>query len=287
MALATLAALLAITQTAASARGAAGAGERRWGLRADRRGGVRLLRRPGELSRFLDLYYLIPPAVARGYSDTRLLRRLRRALGSRLSPAALPAHRPLHPVAAEAPPAAPGASLVARAGAAGLGRDRGRDLPPRLDPARRPSAPDQHDARAAGRDRARGRLPAAAARGSLSGTPLGPGGRGRPDPGRADAPEPGPEVDDRIASPLARVSYESPALEWQRADSSSVAARRLTPDVLHRPEQWCCDDFGYPTTMREFALILNGCTRSSATGASTWPTSSTDSTRAPRTSSPT
>ena len=259
IALATLAALLAITQTAAPravlrALASVGAGFALIALAV-----LGYYAAQGELARFLDLYYLIPPAVARGYSDTRLLRRLRRALGSRLSPAALPARRPLRPVAAEAPPAAPGASpwspervlLVSAVVAAAICH---LGSIPRADPPHLintmialPVAivlaaaylPSLLGVRSAGR---RWALAGAVALIPIALMPLSQV----------------TQVDDRIASPLARFSYESPALEWQRADPSSVAARRLTPDVLHRPEQWCCGDFGYPTTMREFALILNG-----------------------------
>lgn len=63
-------------------------------------------------------------------------------------------------------------------------------------------------------------------------------------------------VPHRIAWPAERFSYQSPALHWQRAAPDSVAASRLGP-VLHAPEQWCCTYFRYPVSMREFAWILN------------------------------
>jgi hypothetical protein len=63
-------------------------------------------------------------------------------------------------------------------------------------------------------------------------------------------------VDDRLTSPLQRFSYDSPALQWQRAAPESIAARKLGP-VLHAPVQWCCTHYRYPVSMREFAEILN------------------------------
>lgn len=63
-------------------------------------------------------------------------------------------------------------------------------------------------------------------------------------------------VGDRLAWPLERFSYQSGALQWQRADANSIAANRLGP-VLHRPGQWCCTYFRYPVSEREFAGILN------------------------------
>ena len=69
------------------------------------------------------------------------------------------------------------------------------------------------------------------------------------------------EAPDRLRSPLARFSYESPALEWQRVSPGSVAAKRLTSEVVRRPGQWCCSYFGYPTSVRDFAVILNRLNR--------------------------
>jgi hypothetical protein len=63
-------------------------------------------------------------------------------------------------------------------------------------------------------------------------------------------------VDDRLTAPLQRFAYQSPALQWQRAAPSSVAAKRLGP-VLRAPVQWCCTYYRYPVSMREFADILN------------------------------
>jgi hypothetical protein len=63
-------------------------------------------------------------------------------------------------------------------------------------------------------------------------------------------------VGDRLTAPLHRFSYQNTALEWQRADPNSIAAQRLGP-VLRRPGQWCCTYFRYPVSMREFAGILN------------------------------
>lgn len=63
-------------------------------------------------------------------------------------------------------------------------------------------------------------------------------------------------VGDRLTGPLARFDYHSPALQWQRAAPESMAARRLGP-VLQTPDQWCCTYFRYPVSMREFAQIIN------------------------------
>jgi hypothetical protein len=65
-------------------------------------------------------------------------------------------------------------------------------------------------------------------------------------------------IGNRLVWPLERASYESPAIAWQRANPNSVAAARLGP-VLHRDGQWCCSYFQlrYPVTMREFADLLN------------------------------
>jgi hypothetical protein len=63
-------------------------------------------------------------------------------------------------------------------------------------------------------------------------------------------------IGNRLSWPTERFSYQSPALQWQRADPNSIAARRLGP-MLHAPEQWCCTTFKYPVSMREFASILN------------------------------
>jgi hypothetical protein len=63
-------------------------------------------------------------------------------------------------------------------------------------------------------------------------------------------------VGNRIAWPLERFSYSEPVTAWQRADPSSVAARRLGP-VLHRDGQWCCTNYHFPVSMREFAGLLN------------------------------
>jgi hypothetical protein len=60
----------------------------------------------------------------------------------------------------------------------------------------------------------------------------------------------------RVTWPLERFSYHSQEIQWQRAAPDSVAAKRLGP-VLHEPEQWCCTYFRYPVSMREFAAILN------------------------------
>jgi hypothetical protein len=64
------------------------------------------------------------------------------------------------------------------------------------------------------------------------------------------------EIGSRAVDPLDRFSYSSPALSWQRTDPDSIAARRLGP-VVRRPGQWCCTYFRYPVSMREFAGILN------------------------------
>jgi hypothetical protein len=63
-------------------------------------------------------------------------------------------------------------------------------------------------------------------------------------------------VGNRIAWPIERFDYRSPAIDWQRANPDSVAAARLG-DVLHTPQQWCCTRFRYPVSMREFAGMLN------------------------------
>ena len=258
MALATLAALLAITQTAAP----------RAVLRAlvSVGGGFVLIAlavfgyyaAQGELARFLDLYYLIPPAVARGYSDTVFYDGFDGLWGPayHLLPFLLIALctlslLKLHPLRLARPWSPERVLLVSAVIAAAICH---LGSIPRADPPHLintmialPVAivlaaaylPSLLGVRSAGR---RWALAGAVALIPVALMPLSQV----------------TQVDDRIASPLARFSYESPALEWQRADPYSVAARRLTPDVLHRPEQWCCGDFGYPTTMREFALILNG-----------------------------
>jgi hypothetical protein len=59
-----------------------------------------------------------------------------------------------------------------------------------------------------------------------------------------------------LANPIDRFSYESPALQWQRTDPDSIAARRLEA-VVRRPGQWCCTYFRFPVSVREFADILN------------------------------
>jgi hypothetical protein len=59
-----------------------------------------------------------------------------------------------------------------------------------------------------------------------------------------------------LANPIDRFSYESPALQWQRTDPNSIAARRLEA-VVRRPGQWCCTYFRFPVSVREFADILN------------------------------
>lgn len=61
---------------------------------------------------------------------------------------------------------------------------------------------------------------------------------------------------DRLAEPLNRFSYQSPAIQWQRAAPDTIAGNRLN-GVLHSPQQWCCTRFRYPVSMREFASILN------------------------------
>jgi hypothetical protein len=63
-------------------------------------------------------------------------------------------------------------------------------------------------------------------------------------------------IGDRLSWPVERFSHHDQAIQWQRANPSSVAAARLGP-VLHAPEQWCCTHFRYPVSMREFASILN------------------------------
>jgi hypothetical protein len=65
-------------------------------------------------------------------------------------------------------------------------------------------------------------------------------------------------VFNRLTWPLERVSYRDESIAWQRADPRSVAASRLGP-VLRRNGQWCCSyfRFRYPVSMREFAGILN------------------------------
>ncbi len=60
----------------------------------------------------------------------------------------------------------------------------------------------------------------------------------------------------RLRWPLMRFSYKSPVTAWERADPRSVAATRLGP-VLRRDGQWCCTHYHFPVSMREFASILN------------------------------
>jgi hypothetical protein len=60
----------------------------------------------------------------------------------------------------------------------------------------------------------------------------------------------------RIAWPLDRFDYRSPAIDWQRANADTIAAQRLG-SVLHTPQQWCCTRFRFPVSMREFAGIIN------------------------------
>ena len=211
----------------------------------------------GELSRFVELYYLIPPAVAEGYSNTRYFDGFDGAWGPAyyLLPVLLVALCALallrlHPLrlAREWSPdrvllvSALVAAVVCHLGAI-----------PRADPAHLINTmlalPVAIVLAAAylprllgvSSGRRRWALAGAVALIPIALMPLSQIGN----------------IGNRVASPLARVSYESPALEWQRADSSSIAARRITPDVLRRPGQWCCDAFRYPTTMREFAAIIN------------------------------
>jgi hypothetical protein len=61
---------------------------------------------------------------------------------------------------------------------------------------------------------------------------------------------------DRLTSPLHRFSYQDQEIQWQRAAPDSIAAKRLGP-ILHQPDQWCCTYFRYPVSMREFAEMLN------------------------------
>ncbi len=63
-------------------------------------------------------------------------------------------------------------------------------------------------------------------------------------------------IGNRAGWPLERFSYHSPATSWERADPNSVAATRLGP-VLRRDGQWCCTNYHFPVSMREFASILN------------------------------
>lgn len=63
-------------------------------------------------------------------------------------------------------------------------------------------------------------------------------------------------IGNRARWPLGRFSYQSPATSWERADPKSVAATRLGP-VLRRDGQWCCTNYHFPVSMREFASILN------------------------------
>jgi hypothetical protein len=63
-------------------------------------------------------------------------------------------------------------------------------------------------------------------------------------------------IGSRITAPVQRFSYHDQSIQWQRAEPTSIAARRLGP-VLHTPEQWCCTYFRYPVSMREFAGILD------------------------------
>lgn len=257
MALATLTALLTMTQSVrprALMKALAGVGVG-FGTVAVAVGGYYAAE--GELWRFLELYYLIPPAVADGYSNTRYFEgfgglwgpayHLLPALLACLCVLSLLRLHPLRLARAWSPERVLLVSAVVAAAVSHLGSI------PRADP---PHLINTMLALPVAIVLASAYLPrllgirSALRRWSLAGAvavipiALMPLSQVK-------------GVGNRIASPLARVSYESPALNWQRADSSSVAARRLTPDILHRPGQWCCDYYRYPTTMREFALLLN------------------------------
>ena len=119
----------------------------------------------GDLDRFLQLYYLIPPAVAAGYSDTVYLPRIRRPVGAPLLPAPVLLRSALRAVAR--PPASPAVArqwsqervLLVSALVAACVIHGGALLRSRLRP------PGQHDARRSRRARSGRRLPSEAARG--------------------------------------------------------------------------------------------------------------------------
>ena len=209
----------------------------------------------GDLDRFLQLYYLIPPAVAAGYSDT-VYYRGRRPMGAHLLPAPLLLRGPLPAVARPPASAADGQAMVAGASAPCLRAGGGVRHPRWSAPAVRLSPPGQHDARRTRRARSGGRVPAEAARGHV--------GRRRALAAVALVAIPLAmlpltqieNIGNRARWPLERFSYQSPATSWQRADPNSVAATPLGP-VLRRDGQWCCTNYHFPVSMREFASILN------------------------------
>jgi hypothetical protein len=211
----------------------------------------------GELLRFLELYYLIPPAVAAGYSNTvfylgfdgpwgRMYHLLPFLLAALCLAALLRLH-PLRVARAWSPErvllvSALVAACVAHAGSL-LRADSSHLINTMLAlPVALTLAVAYLPRLLAIQSRRRGALAAAAL--VIVTLALMPLSQLR-------------DVGHRATWPLARFDYESPALAWQRAPSDSVAAQRLTPDVLSRPGQWCCTYFRYPTTMRELADILN------------------------------
>jgi hypothetical protein len=211
----------------------------------------------GELTSFLELYYLIPPAVAAGYSDTRYFGGfdglwgqtyfLLPVLLALLCAASVLILRPLRVARSWSPERVLLVSALVAAAVCNVGSI------PRADP------PHLINTMMA--------LPVAVV---LAAAYL-PRLLGVESPGRRWVATAGiaiaavallpmdqfEKAPNRLAWPLERFSYESPALEWQRADPNSVAAQRLTPEVVRRPGQWCCGYFRDPVTMGEFVRVLN------------------------------
>jgi hypothetical protein len=209
----------------------------------------------GDLGRFLDLYYLVPSAVAAGYSDTAWLDvgdwgRMYYALPFVLGALCLLSLVKLHPLRVarrwEVERVLLISALVA-ASASYLGALT------RADPSHMINAslavpvalvlaiaylPRLIELKSLGRRRL---VALALVAASLAMMPL------------SQLTETG----DRVRSPLERFSYEDPAIGWQRAAPDSVAAERLGSGILHRPGQWCCSYARYPVSVREFAAIVN------------------------------
>ena len=209
----------------------------------------------GDLGRFLDLYYLVPSAVAAGYSDTAWFDvggwgRMYYALPFLLGALCLLSLVRLHPLRVARrwePERVLLVSALVATSASYLGALT------RADPSHLINAslavpvalvlaiaylPRLLDVESIGRRRLAAVALVAA---SLAMLPLNQL----------------TETGNRIRSPLERFSYEDPAIEWQRADPDSVAAERLGSGILHRPGQWCCSYLRYPVSVREFAAIVN------------------------------
>jgi hypothetical protein len=212
----------------------------------------------GELSRFFELYYFVPPAVAAGYSDTVYYGGFDGLWGSMyvllpfllciLCVLALVRLHPLGIARRWEPERVLLVSALVAACVANIGSLPRADPPHLLNtmlalPVAIVLAVAYLPRLLGFRSRARGWLVAAAVAAAVVALMPFSQVTGAPD---------------RLTSPIAgRFSYESPALAYDRIDPHSVAGRRLTRDIAARPGQWCCTHFRYPTSMREFGAILN------------------------------